>query len=235
MEESKLKEILRKHRLWLKEDPEGEKADLRGEDLRRMNFSRTDLRCVDFKGADLRFANFSYADLSNTNFNCAVLSGADFSESHLRYTNFNRADLSNANLSSAHLINAYLGHAYLSGANLSNIKYNEGTAFFALCCPEKGDFIGYKKAGDYIVELLITGKRSSATTRKCRCSEAKVLSITNLDGSEADFAEVCSDRDKDFIYKVGEIVKVDDFDDDRWNECSTGIHFFITRDEAVNY
>nr|DAE41777.1 MAG TPA: hypothetical protein [Caudoviricetes sp.] len=46
---------------------------------------------------------------------------------------------------------------------------------------------------------------------------------------------VASDRDSKFIYKVGEIVTVDDFDDNRWNECSTGIHFFINRQEAVNY
>ena len=43
------------------------------------------------------------------------------------------------------------------------------------------------------------------------------------------------DHDKDFIYKVGEIVEVKDFDENRWEECSTGIHFFLTRDEAVRY
>ena len=36
-------------------------------------------------------------------------------------------------------------------------------------------------------------------------------------------------------YKVGEIAKVDDFDDDRRNECAPGIHFFITRQEAVDW
>ena len=35
------------------------------------------------------------------------------------------------------------------------------------------------------------------------------------------------------LRKISKPVK--DFDDDRWNECSTGIHFFITRDEAVMY
>jgi hypothetical protein len=34
---------------------------------------------------------------------------------------------------------------------------------------------------------------------------------------------------------VGETIEVKDFDDDRWNECSAGIHFFITRKEAVEY
>ena len=40
---------------------------------------------------------------------------------------------------------------------------------------------------------------------------------------------------EDYTDKVGEIVKVDNFDKDRWNECSPGIHFFMTRDEAVRY
>ena len=44
-----------------------------------------------------------------------------------------------------------------------------------------------------------------------------------------------SGYDANFNYKVGETVKVDNFDDDRRNECAPGIHFFITRQEAVNY
>ena len=31
------------------------------------------------------------------------------------------------------------------------------------------------------------------------------------------------------------IVEVEGYDENRWNECSAGIHFFITRDEAVMY
>ena len=127
--------------------------------------------------------------------------------------------------------------ADLSGANLSWAIYNEHTAFFALCCPEEGSFVGYKKAGGKIVKLQIpkTAKRSSATSRKCRCSKAKVISITNTDGSESGITEIRSDLDESFIYKVGETVSVSNFDENRWNECSTGIHFFITRDEAVRY
>lgn len=101
----------------------------------------------------------------------------------------------------------------------------------------EGSFIGYKKVRGHIVklEILSDAKRSSATTRKCRCSAAKVLSITTLDGRADGTQFVSSGRDSDFVYRVGEIVRVDDFDENRWNECSTGVHFFITRDEAVEY
>ena len=46
---------------------------------------------------------------------------------------------------------------------------------------------------------------------------------------------VASIHDQTFIYKVGKTVSVCDFDENRWNECAPGIHFFITREEAINY
>lgn len=36
-------------------------------------------------------------------------------------------------------------------------------------------------------------------------------------------------------YRIGEIVEELNFNEDRWNECSEGIHFFINRQEAVEY
>ena len=177
-------------------------------------------------------ADLSKADLSGANLSGANLSGADLSGANLSCANLSRADLSWADLSEANL-----SRANLSEANLSEAIYNEHTAFFALCCPEEGSFVGYKKAGGKIVKLQIpkTAKRSSATSRKCRCSKAKVISITNTDGSESGLEKVASDRDGGFIYEVGKTVSVKDYDENRWNECSTGIHFFITRDEAVRY
>lgn len=37
------------------------------------------------------------------------------------------------------------------------------------------------------------------------------------------------------MYTVGKIVTVDNFDTNRYEECAPGIHFFITRKEAVDY
>ena len=144
-----------------------------------------------------------------------------------------RADLSRADLRGANLSRADLSGAYLSGANLSGAK----NLHLPICCPEEGEFIGFKKANGYIVKLKITedAKRCSATGRKCRCSKAVVLSITNNDGSESRKTEVASDHDKNFVYRVGETVEEPKFCEDRWNECSEGIHFFITRKEAVDY
>lgn len=158
-------------------------------------------------------------------------------QANLRWATLSRATLSGADLRWANLSGADLSGADLRWADLRWAIHNENTAFFALQCPEEGSFIGYKKASGKIVKLLIPedAKRSSATSRKCRCSKATVLSITNIDGSETEEKAVKSDKGRDFIYEVGKEVEVKDFDENRWNECSTGINFFITREEAVQY
>ena len=167
--------------------------------------------------ADLSYADLSYADLSY----------ADLSYVDLSYVDLRGADLSSADLRDADLRDADLSYADLSYTII----------FMPLACPEEGSFIGFKKAGKYIIKLKIPNDalRSSATSRKCRCSKAEVLSITNLDGTICGITCVHSDYDSNFIYTVGETVEVSDFDTNRWNECSTGIHFFITRREAVKY
>ena len=245
MTKGELREIIDSHEKWLN-NGNGERANLRSANLSSANLSSANLRSADLSGANLSGADLSYADLRSANLRSANLSGANLSSANLRSANLSGAnlrsanlrgaDLSHANLSSANLSSANLSYANLSGADLSGAKYNEHTAFYALQCPDEGSFIGYKKAHGHIVklEILADAKRSSATSRKCRCSAARVMSITTVNGI-ADVAEIASDRDANFVYRVGEVVHVDDFDDNRWNECSTGIHFFITRDEAVRY
>jgi len=237
MTQSELNEILEKHRKWLNDEEGGERANLRRANLSEADLSGANLSGANLRRANLRRANLSWANLSWADLSGADLSGADLSGANLSWANLSGADLSGADLSGANLSWANLSGANLSWANLSGAIYNENTAFFALCCPEEGSFIGFKKAGEKIIKLQIpkNAKRSSATTRKCRCSKAKVLSITEIDGSDSGITEIRSDRDESFIYKVGETVSVSNFDENRWNECSTGIHFFITRDEAVRY
>ena len=145
-----------------------------------------------------------------------------------------KANLRDANLCYADLCDADLCYANLCDANLRGAK---NLPFIPYACPDTGSFIGYKKASNMIIKLEITedAKRTSATSRKCRCNKAKVLGIYDYNHNLLEDKEVASDRDKDFIYRVGEVAEVKDFDEDRWNECSTGIHFFINFQEAVKY
>ena len=216
--DTELKAIIYKHAKWARGEDGGERADLRGADLRN-----ADLCGANLCGANLRNANLCGANLRNAN-----LCDADLCNANLRGADLCDADLCDANLCCANLRGA---------KNTDKTAWDAYTAFYPLQCPETGSFIGYKKAADKIVmlEICADAKRSSATSRKCRCSKAKVLAITNLDGSESGLSEIESDYDEDFIYCVGETVEVPDFDENRWKECTAGIHFFITREEAVKY
>ena len=253
IDEAELNKILSNHKLWLMDESNGIRADLSGvdleyADLRGADLGHANLRDADLRGADLRSANLwsanlrdadlRGADLGGANLGCADLSGADLSSAFLGGANLWNAnlwcaDLRDANLYGADLRGADLGGANLWSTDLSCVK----NIFFPMACPEKGSFIAFKKAGFYIIELFIpsNAKRCSATSRKCRCSKAKVISITTPSGDKTNITEVHSNYDPNFIYKLGEYVEVKNFDDNRWNECSTGIYFFITRQEAVNY
>ena len=211
-------------------------ANLKGADLRDVNLKYADLkyanlRNADLYGADLKNANLRYANLYSVDLNNADLDNADLRGADLRYTGLMNTDLNNADLSDTDL-----RYTSLNGANLTNVKTNIYTIGYNLACPEEGSFIGYKKAKDCIVKLLIMedSKRSSATSIKCRCDKAKVLDIEKIDSSEK-VESVPSNYNNDFVYRVGEIVKVDNFDENRWNECSTGIHFFMNKQNAIKY
>ena len=232
MTREKLSTILEKHKHWINEDCEGwenMKADLRAADLRA-----ADLRAANLYAADLRGANLCNANLCNANLYAADLRAANLCAANLCGANLCNANLYAANLRGANLCNANLCNANLYGANLCGAK---NLPFIPYVCPDTGSFIGYKKASNMIIKLEITedAKRTSATSRKCRCNKAKVLGIYDYNHNLLEDKEVASDRDKDFIYRVGEVAEVKDFDEDRWNECSTGIHFFINFQEAVEY
>ena len=63
MEQEELNEALKKHRLWLQNKSGGERAELRGADLREADLSRADLRWANLNRADLRWANLNRAEL----------------------------------------------------------------------------------------------------------------------------------------------------------------------------
>ena len=234
----KLNSILNKHKMWLLNDPEGERAYLCGADLMGANLYKADLCGANLCGADLRGADLMGADLMGANLMRANLSGADLMGADLCGANLCGADLRGADLMGADLMGANLMRANLSGADLMGADLCGAKLDWPLVCQEKGSFIGYKKCrNNLIVELEIPedAYRCSATSKKCRCSKAKVLSITNLDGSESTSDVAVSKHDSSFVYRIGETVEVTDFDQNRWNECSTGIHFFMNREDAVKY
>ena len=178
--------------------------------------------------ANLYGANLRSADLRSANLRSANLYGADLRSANLYGANLYSANLYGADLRSADLRSANLYSADLYGANLGYVPIN---------CPSDGAFIGWKKVQDKLIKLLIPedAKRCSATTYKCRCDKAQVLAITSLDERLSFDSVINVAYTPNIKYKVGEMVFPDKFDEDRWNECSNGIHFFINKQDAINY
>ena len=206
--------------------------------------SGADLGGADLYGAYLRGAYLRGADLRGAHLRGADLDGAYLRGANLRGANLRGADLGGADLRGADLRGAYLGGAYLGGADLygaylrgAYLRGAKEIPYLPLACPSDGAFIGWKKVRGCLIQLFIPedAKRCSAITQKCRCEFAKVLSIVRIEnGEELQSVENIAYAPS-IVYKVGEIVKPDSFDEDRWNECSHGIHFFINKQDAINY
>ena len=118
----------------------------------------------------------------------------------------------------SNLRNANFQNSNLEGAKLPDFQIT----------PEEGSFIAYKKVDTGVIKLLIPedAKRTSTlVSRKCRASHVKVL-----EGSGKSIY-----TETPLEYKEGEVVYVDAYDDDIRVQCTSGIHFFMTRKEAEEY
>ena len=177
--------------------------------------------------ANLRWANLSCADLHWADLHWADLHGADLHGADLYEANLSCADLHGADLHGADLHEANLHGADLRGAK--NIPLNVYRQTKVV--PARGDVVGWKKClAGVIVKLRIPAKsrRCNATTRKCRAEYAEVLEVIGADIGISQY----NGKTK---YRVGEIVRCDKWDKNRWNECSGGIHFFLTREDAEEW
>ena len=193
------------------------------------NLARADLAGAYLARAYLARAYLARANLARANLAGANLAGADLAGAGLAGAYLARANLARANLARANLARAGLAGAYLARANLARAK---GTAkklpHFQL---PAGDLIGWKRCGGHIVKLLIPAdakRTASLVGRKCRAEFVKVLEIEGA-------AEAASSHDSGTVYRVGEIVRPDSYDDNPLVECTHGIHWFATRAEAEEY
>ena len=232
MTQEELNRVLENHLHWFQQDCDGwdkMRAVLDGENLDGLNLN----------GAVLNGASLNGASLNKALLNEASLNGASLNEASLNWASLNGTLLDEASLNRASLNWASLNGAVLNGASLDGASLNRviNLPFIPFACPDIGAFIGWKKSSGKIIKLEIPedAKRCSATSDKCRCNKAKVLEIQEIDGSISDITKISSDYDIKFIYEVGKTVSVKDFCEDRWRECSQGIHFFINRQSAVEY
>lgn len=215
-------------------------ANLTGAYLVGANLREAYLECVNLSDADL-----SHADLSNANLLCACLNDANLSFACLYNVNLIRANLINVVLVSADLSCAGLRHANLSGADLEGADLRsidlESANLTGVHLDKeeqirkgiivKRKMIGYKKCRDGVIVKLEIPKGAvvfSINNEKCRTNIVKVIDVIGADKG-------ISIHDYSFVYRKGKTLKVDNFDCQYNEECSTGIHFFRTLKDAREY
>ena len=155
------------------------------------------------------------ADLRGANLYGADLRGANLHEADLHEANLHGVDLRRANLHGADL-----HEADLHGADLP---------YFQI--PQDGTLIVWKKINSILIKLLIpedVKRTGSLTGRKCRAEYAEILEVQNDENK-------ISGGYADLTYEEGETIHPDSYDGDIRIECTHGIHFFLTKEEAKDY
>ena len=211
-----------------------------------------------FYELDLRYADFSKQHHKRISFVYCNFEGANFYDSSL-YGYLIYANMRNTNLLKASL------ECDFQGTDFNGAKTDSETSFcnsilssalnteslkIPLACPEKGEFIAWKKCrgfnknseyfGDVIVKLLIPAyaRRSSAVGKKCRCDAAKVMDIQDYSGKSIANECVAYPLFKaDLIMYIVDrfVTPTEPFEENRFKECASGIHFFMDREDAVSY
>lgn len=223
-----------------------------GSYITHCTFNNCNLQGANFTNTMMNDCTFQDCDLSNSSFSCSMSDETVFNR-----CTFKESDFSYCTISDGKFYNCDLKEADTYGLLLPNLqgffKTEMDPLSIPMACPTDGKFIGWKKLigcpsnslnpddkREYLAKLEIpaNAKRSSAFSRKCRCSKAKVLGIYNLDGEKTDikeFTHITRSLNISTTYTVGKYVYPDTYDDDRFEECSNGIHFFINKQDAIDY
>lgn len=218
------------------------------------------LKYITFRNCKFKNCIISDSNLTGTEFTNVSFEHVVFTENNMRSVVYFKSQLKSVKMNKCVMFESgfletsfedvtiyksNLDDSSVKESNFDNIRLirNSGTL---LNCPVEGSFIGFKglcskNRRNLLIcklEIPMDAKRSSAFGRKCRCSKAKVLEILAMD-DEYNFTipveKGFSLHESGFEYKVGEMVYPDSFDDDRWIECSNGIHFFMTKQETIDY
>ena len=199
--------------------------DMTGLDLARSTFEGCDLRKTDFSGDMMDHVAFYNNDLRGMKLCGCKARGCSF-----RFQDMTGIDLRGANIYASVLEDAL---------NQDKVIINDDTKWYRMRCPEEGEaFIAWKCCTDLRVVMMLVprdAKRCMATMETGRISKAKVLKITSIDETE-NYTWAQSTVDPDFYYEVGKWVEpANGFQEDRWKDSSPGIHFFLDRQQCVDY
>lgn len=198
--------------------------DMTGLDLSRATFEDCNLRGTDFSGSKMDHVAFYNNEIRDMKLRGCLARGCSF-----RFQDMEGIDLSGANIYASVLEDAI---------NQDKVITDENTKWYKMRCPEEGPFIAWKCCTDLRVVMMLVpadAKRCMSTLETGRVSKVKVLKITNIDETE-NYTWAQSTVDPDFYYEVGKWLEpANGFQEDRWKDSSQGIHFFLERQQCVDY
>ena len=226
--------------------------------LYNCDIAHATFEAVSFKGSYFYRLVTELTEFDDCDFTEAYMTDFTFDNCIFRRCNFTKCDVKNVLFESC-----FFYDCDFNEADLPPFFYPEymvrciNIPYMPMACPEEGEIIGYKIASsrrlclsnqlfwrdnenhgpaNVLVTLKIPAdaKRSSAGGRKCRCDKAEVIGLEHITSHES-LSIAYSKYDINFEYRIGEKISVPDFDENRWAECSTGVHFFINRKEALQY
>ncbi|MBQ6621816.1 MAG: pentapeptide repeat-containing protein [Mogibacterium sp.] len=217
----------------------GEQPDFRYTKFRELDLSGWDLRDLDlrratFEGCDLRGTDFSCSWMDHVAFYDNDLRGMKLRNCRARGCSYRFQDMEGIDFSGANIYASVLEDAI----NQDKVIIDDETKWYRMSCPETGPFVAWKCCTDLRVVMLLVpaeAKRCMATLESGRVSKAKVLSIKSIDETQS-FTWAQSTVDPDFYYEVGKWLEpANGFQEDRWKDSSQGIHFFLERQQCVDY
>lgn len=242
-----LSKLLLEHQKWvLSRGEKGSCADFAFCLLENVDLSNKCLPMANFFGATLIDVNFTNANINKANLSQTHIQRAIFDYASLYRTIFTNARIGIQSAMYADMTETVFTNSWMDIESDVQIK-------LPINCPSSGSFIGWKKANiaypkseqkeahisQGIVKLLIPewAERTSSVNRQCRCDRAIVLDVQDTGGASiVDYDYIFSAHDLHYKYTVGDtLLPRDSFDTNRWHECSSGIHFFIDRMDAVDY
>lgn len=241
------------------------RLELYGKRFTEMSFEEMNLSNSYFETCIFDHSLFNGANLSEANFEHCIFNHCTFLRTNFKLTRFLECSFTECHIIDSDLNDAVISDCMYCALDVESRDNKEGyCSCIPMTCPSEGSFIGWKKVifevprmpipnfltisipyvperHEALIKMRIpeNARRSSATGRKCRCEFAEVLSIEDLTrGIYLD--SVTNERNPVYkpvqtVYTVGEMVYPDDFDENRWHECTNGIHFFITKQEAIDY
>lgn len=191
-----------------------------------------------------RYLNTTFENIiSNCTYD-AIFNGCCFKECNINSTNFKDSYFTGNIIIDSYFIKVLFNSEKIKTDNIlthnrfRNVQFSSNIVAFISKCPSEGEFIGYKKlAENRIAKLKIPANafRSCSGGYKCRASRVKVLDIFDADDFTIKYTEGYSNHSSTFKYVVGKYKEVKDFDMLWSNQCSTGIHFFMDLQSAIEY